>query len=323
MSRNVAASIRARLRNRMLDTGEDFGLLLTRYGCERFLYRLGQSTVRDHYILKGATLLVLWMAEPYRATRDIDVLALVRNDEAAIREAVEAICKVPCPEDGLTFDPGTLKISTMAALIYQGQRARLTASLGNTKIHVKVDLGFGDIVTSETHEDDFPTLLDGVPAPRLRTYPRVTVVAEKLEAVVKLGRGNSRMKDFFDLWALSEGFDFDGPALRKAIVGCFERRGTPWAVDMPHALRQEFYSEDDTLINAWQSYLGTSGLLAPPPENFEDIGKRIRTFIGPIRKSVISGDDFDMHWSAGGPWRPCEDQNQSSVPPATQQEHMT
>ena len=306
MSRNVAASVKDRLRNRTRATGEDFGFLLTRYGCERFLYRLGQSSVRKRFVLKGATLLALWLVEPYRATRDIDMLAFGGSSEESLREAMKAICQVPCPEDGVKFDLGNLRISPISALEeYSGQRIRVTAYLGTSKIQVQVDLGFGDVVTSEIEEDNLPTLLDDIPEPRLRTYPRVTVIAEKLEAMVNLGRGNSRMKDFYDIWAISERFDFDGPNLRKAITGCFERRGTSWTVETPDALRPEFYSQDETLQRYWRSYRGSSGLLEPPPQDFKDIGERIRTFIGPVRESILSDAEFDMYWPAGGHWKPC------------------
>ena len=82
----VTASIRARLLNRAKSGGIEYQLYLVRYACERFLYRLGQSEVRDTLILKGGTLLSLWMAEPFRSTRDIDMLALEENHEEAIRE---------------------------------------------------------------------------------------------------------------------------------------------------------------------------------------------------------------------------------------------
>ena len=305
MRQNVAAPVGGRLFNRSKQTGDDFQLILTRYGCERFLYRLGASSVRDRFILKGATLLALWMDEPYRATRDVDMLAFGRNDEAAIRKAMETICKVPCPEDGLTFDVSTLNIPMIAAQVYSGQRASLVAYLENARIQVKVDFGFGDVITAPGYEEvNLPTLIDGLPAPRLHTYRRVTTVAEKVESMVQLGRRNSRMKDFYDLWALSERFDFDGPALHRAIAGCFKRRGTSLIADTPDVLRKAFYEEYELPRSRWKSYLGSTELLEPPPQHFEDIGARIRTFIGPVRKSILAGVVFDMYWPAGGPWKP-------------------
>ena len=110
MTSNVSASIRARLLNRVRTEGTEFQLFLGRYAYERFLYRLGASGLRDRCILKGASLLALWMEEPYRATRDIDLLAFGENDEEAVRNLMKAICNVSCPEDGLRFDLDTLKV---------------------------------------------------------------------------------------------------------------------------------------------------------------------------------------------------------------------
>ena len=165
----------------------------------------------------GATLPALWMEEPYRATRDIDLLATGENDGEAVRGVMTTICNVPCPEDGLFFDLETLRVSSIRdRQRYDGQRAKLVAYLGQTRIHVQVDFGFGDVVTPGPEEKRLPTLIDGVPAPVLQVYLQVTTIAEKFESMVQLGTGNSRMKDFYDIWALSEAFVFDGAELQEA-----------------------------------------------------------------------------------------------------------
>jgi hypothetical protein len=218
MSPDIAASIKARLLNRARTQGSELELVLVRYACERFLYRLGASAARERCVLKGAGLLTLWMDEPYRATRDVDLLAFGSSDDAGIREVMETICAVPCPEDGLRFDLDSLDISPIRTEEeYQGRRAVLRAFLGKARIRIQVDYGFGDAVTPGPEDAEYPTLLDGLPNPRIRTYPRVVTVAEKFQAMVDLGRRNSRMKDFHDVWALSSKFAFDGTALREAV----------------------------------------------------------------------------------------------------------
>ena len=175
MTATVAASIRARLLDKARSVGAEFELFLVRYACERFLYRLGESVERERFILKGATLLGLWMEEPSRATRDIDLLALGESNEEAVREAVATICNVPCPEDGLVFELETLRVSPIRDnQRYGGQRATMRALLGTARIVVQVDFGFGDVVTPGAEEARLPTLIDGVPAPDLRVYPQVT-----------------------------------------------------------------------------------------------------------------------------------------------------
>ena len=153
MTTNVAASIRSRLLNRARDEGTEFELFLVRYACERFLYRLGASEIRDRCILKGASLLSLWMEDPYRATRDIDLLAYGENDEETVRGLMEVICSVSCSDDGLEFDLHSLNISTIReGQRYNGKRASLRAILGTAKINVQVDFGFGDVVTPGPEE---------------------------------------------------------------------------------------------------------------------------------------------------------------------------
>ncbi|MYA61788.1 MAG: nucleotidyl transferase AbiEii/AbiGii toxin family protein [Dehalococcoidia bacterium] len=304
MSTNIAESVKARLLNKGRGSGTEFELLLVRYGCERFLYRLGQSAVGDRCILKGATLLALWMKEPHRATRDIDLLAFGASDEQTVRKIVTTVCSVPCEEDGITFDLGTLRISPIREnQRYQGQRARLRARLGTAQIALQIDFGFGNAVTSVVDEESLPTLISGVPVPSLRTYPRVATIAEKFETMVQLGTMNSRMKDFYDVWALSETFQFGGAELQEAVAGCFERRGTAWTLAIPDALTSAFYSNPDLQMR-WRSYGQDGQLLSPPPSSFEEIGNRMQSFLGPVRESIMADVGFQMHWSAGGPWRP-------------------
>ncbi len=303
MTSNVAASIRARLLNRARAEETEFQLFLDRYACERFLYRLGASEARDRCILKGASLLALWMEEPYRATRDVDLLAFGDNDEETVRGIMATVCNVSCPEDGVTFDIGTLKVSAIRdGHRYGGQRATLPALLGVAKCNVQVDFGFGDVVIPGPEEARLPTLIDGIPAPILRTYPQISTIAEKFESMVQLGTRNSRMKDFCDIWALSETFDFDGAELQDAVARCFDRRGTPWNSETPEALTQAFYSNPQ-LQGYWTAYGHQGGLFNLPPSAFEVVGNRIQSFLGPVRDSIVAGEPFKMNWSPRGPWR--------------------
>ena len=304
MTRDRAASVKARLLGRAKATGERFELLLVRYACERFLYRLGASGVRRRCILKGASLLTLWMDDPWRATRDVDLLAFGGSDEAAVRTAMEEICSVACPEDGLTFDSESIMISeTRREQHYPGQRVVLWSRLGKTRIRVQVDFGFGDVVIPEPEEARLPILIERVPPPRIRAYPRITVIAEKLQAMVDLGRRNSRMKDFHDVWALSESFAFDGASLREAISACFHRRGTAWTREKPVVLEPVFYSDMEAQAR-WRAYLRAGHFRHPPPADFEEIGERMRSFFAPVREAILNKDSFEMRWPVGGPWEP-------------------
>lgn len=300
MKANPAASVKARLL--ALAGGEDFQRTLTRYAAERLLYRLGASAVRERFALKGASLLTVWMPDPYRGTKDVDLLACGDPSDDALRGVLEAICAVPCPEDGLVFDLSTLRLETIRPEEeYSGKRTRFHGLLGNTRIGVQLDLGFGDAVVPEPADITYPTLLNDLPAPELLAYPREAAVAEKFEAMVKLDLRNSRMKDFHDLWALASTFRFEGPMLQAAVAACFQRRGTPWTDEIPTPLTPGFYQRPE-LAARWAGYLAREAVLVPPPNRFEEIGEVIVAFLGPVRESLVEQRAFERHWEPGGSW---------------------
>jgi hypothetical protein len=284
----VAASVRARLLNQAKARREEFELTLVRYADERLLYRLGASEARARCIVKGATLLTAWMRDPYRATRDVDVLAIASPDDDVIRGLVEEICAVSCLEDGLRFDLTRMVIEDIrAGDEHAGKRARFLAFLGVARIRLQMDFGFGDALVGGPEEVQYPTMLDDVPAPRVLAYTREATVAEKFEAMVSLDIRNSRMKDFHDVWALSTAFDFDGVRLEAAIAACFERRGTRWHEEVPRVLTPAFYRMPEMQAR-WRSYVEAGAVLVAPPAQFEAIGEEIIRFLTPVRMSIMS-----------------------------------
>ncbi len=303
MSPDPVASIQARLLNKAKAAEVEYQLYLVRYACERFLYRLGESAHRERCVLKGAGLLSLWLPDPYRMTRDLDFLATGASDSDSIAQLVRDVCAVACPQDGLDFDADSLVPSPIRAEEeYAGQRVKMTAHLGRSRIRFQADFGFGDAVVPPPERSEYPVLLPSLPPPRIRVYRREVSIAEKFEAMVKLGRRNSRMKDFHDVWALASAFAFEGPLLREAVVACFERRGTAWVNEPPDVLRSAFYG-DDELSRRWTDYFGSGAFLTPPPANFQIIGERILAFLVPLRDRVIAAEPFGLSWQPGGPWR--------------------
>lgn len=303
MSPDVAASIKALLLASAKKQGEEFERILARFAAERLLYRLGASRARDRCILKGASLLSVWLRDPYRATRDIDLLSLGLEGPGSVRDLLAEVCAVPCLEDGLRFDLDSLRVESIRAdEEYAGMRARFLAYLGKARIPIQVDLGIGDAMVITPEEVECPTILDRLPAPSLRAYPRELSVAEKFEAMVKLDTRNSRMKDFHDLWALSSAFAFDGPSLREAVEACFKRRSTMSTDETPRPLTAAFYQVSE-LATRWNRYLAAGAVLVSPPGRFDVIGKRIIRFLGPVWESIVADVPFEQHWPAGGPWR--------------------
>ncbi len=303
MSPDVSASVRARLLAMAKARREEFERTLARFAAERWLYRLGASSVRERCILKGASLVAAWLPEPYRVTRDVDMLARGPADELAIRGLVETVCGVPCPADGLAFDLSKLTLEPIRAEEeYVGMRARFVALLASARIRVQLDFGVGDALTTAPEEIDLPTALETLPRPRVRAYPREASVAEKFQAMVSLDVVNSRMKDFHDLWALSGALSFDGASLGRSIEGCFTRRGTPLGAAAPGCLTPGFY-ETPKLVQRWKSYVASSSVLVPPPTRFGAVGERIASFVGPIWRLLASGRAPAGAWPPGGPWR--------------------
>ncbi len=258
--RNIGASVRARLQNLARETGQSFELILTRYTLERLLYRLSTSAFSEQFVLKGAMLLASWFEHPHRATRDLDLLGFGDPNPDAMIAAFREILAVNVA-DGVEFDLGALRVDQIREeLEYGGLRLRTTASISGARIAVTVDVGFGDALEPGAEVIDYPSMLD-LPTPRLRAYARETVIAEKFQAMVTLGRANSRMKDFYDVWLLSRSFPFDDDRLARAIAATFERRRTAVPAELPDALGQGF-AEDEQKQRQWSAFLETVGLEA-------------------------------------------------------------
>jgi predicted nucleotidyltransferase component of viral defense system len=203
-TRDIGASVRSRLLKLARERRQPFDLVITRYALERLLYRLSQSPHREQFVLKGAMLITTWFADPHRPTRDLDLLGFGDSSEESILDVFREVCGMPA-DDGIRFDVDNLRIERIREeLEYGGLRLRTVANLSRARINVVIDVGFGDAVEPGLEEIEFPVLLDS-PVPRLRAYPRETVIAEKFQAMVYLGRANSRMKDFYDVWVLSKG----------------------------------------------------------------------------------------------------------------------
>ena len=300
--KNISASVRNRLLALSRKRGEDFQQIITRYGLERFLYRISQSHHRDRFILKGAMLFAVWEDQPHRPTRDVDFLGFGDSTQEALQAVFRDICNTPVVDDGLVFASESVRTASIReATEYGGMRVTLSADLAGARIPIQADIGFGDTVTPDPELIRYPTLLDH-PAPQLRAYPRESVVAEKYQALVNLGMANSRMKDFYDLWALSSHFDFSGPVLSRAIQRTFARRDTVLPEQTPSGLSQIFYSDKQKNLQ-WKAFLRKSLLasLSAAP-TLEETCRLLESFLMPPTKALTRGQSFTGHWPEGGPW---------------------
>jgi predicted nucleotidyltransferase component of viral defense system len=280
-ARNVGASVRSRLLTLARAKGQPFDVLLTRYVLERLLYRLSLSPYRDRFVLKGALLITTWFIDPHRPTRDLDLLGFGDASPEAVLTIFREVCGTHV-DDGVTFDVKKLRIDLIREeLEYGGVRLRTVASVSGARITVVVDIGFGDAVEPGLEEIDLPVLLD-FPPPHVRAYPRETVIAEKFQAMVALGRANSRMKDFYDLWVLSKEYEFEPDRLIKAIAATFGRRRTAIPTEVPDALSREF-ARDTGKRQQWDAFVRD---LAVNPGPLDSVVDDLAAFLMPIAASA-------------------------------------
>jgi len=295
--RNIPASVRQRLLNRAKSDRRPFNELLQYYAMERFLYRLSQSVHADRFILKGALMLRVWRSPELRPTMDIDMLGRTSNVEADIVVEVQDILTMDVEADGLAFDPASIQAERITEEAdYEGIRIRFRGVLGSARINMRIDIGFGDIVYPEPEESDLPTMLNS-PAPRLLCYSRESSIAEKFEAMVKLGMLNSRMKDFYDIWLLSRQFDFNGPRLNEAVRLTFERRGTELPAEID-AFPEPFVENKQIQWAAFRKRLGQDHV----PVSFREIAASVDSFLSPVVAVLSSGERSPANWTAPGPW---------------------
>lgn len=298
---NMGASARARLLSLTKTRKGEFQHTLQRYVAERFLYRLGVSPHRARFVLKGAMLFVLWDEATARPTRDLDLAGYWTNDADSLAAAFREICAVSYPHDGLEFAIDTIEIAPIRdATEYHGFRLRIDVRLAGAVVPFQVDVGFGDAIFPEPIDVVYPVLLD-TEAPRVRAYPREAVVAEKLHAMVSLGEANSRFKDFFDVWAISSRFAFEGERLSAAFRATFSRRKTAKSSPQPVALSGAFYAEPGR-SDQWTRYR-TRTKLTSAPADFTVVGARLIGFLTPPWNAIDATSNLGMHWPPGGPWR--------------------
>ena len=278
------------------------------HALDRLLCRLSVSPYRERFILKSAMLYAAWLNDLFRATRDLDLLSLGEGEARRFMEIFGEICAQPVADDGLIFGAGPIVAQPIREdATYGGLRLRTSAHLETAVIPIRIDIGFGDAVTPGPLELDYPLLLDQL-APRLNTYPRDTVAAEKFEAIVALDMVNSRMKDFYDLLALSRLFTFEGVTLAAAIRATFERRRTDIPREHPPPLTSAF-AEDALKVQQWRSFIARETLMFDEPD-LPSVVREIGVFIMPAARAAIDSSLTPGCWIAdcgsGRAWRPVQ-----------------
>jgi hypothetical protein len=278
---NMLQSISDRLLNIAKARDEDFQFVLVRYGSERLLYRISIHPELREFVLKGASLFLVWEGRWFRTTRDIDLLGYGSTDLSRMERIFRSVCAMEFAGiDGLSFDETTLAVSRIREdQFYEGIRIRLVAFLGRTRIPLQVDVGFGDAITPGPQSIEFPCLLDA-PTPHLLAYPVETALAEKFMAVATLGMQNTRMKDFYDILVLSRRRSLDVPVLAEAIRNTCMARRLPVPKSIPVGLSEAF-TRDAEKRRQWDAFVLRSNLTIPVGD-LTSMVEQIRRYLEPV-----------------------------------------
>ncbi|NMC54162.1 MAG: nucleotidyl transferase AbiEii/AbiGii toxin family protein [Chloroflexi bacterium] len=294
---NTSASIHQRILNKAVSEHRPFNELLQYYAIERFLYRLGESPYCNQFILKGALVFLAWQAPLTRPTRDMDFLAYTNNSVENLAKIVQEVCTQPVEADGMVFDSTSVQGEIIKEEAdYQGVRVIFLGLLGKAQIHMRLDVGFADVVTPSPDEIELPTILDHMSKPCIRAYPPETVIAEKFQAMIALGMMNSRMKDFYDIWFMAQTMEFDFCLLRQAIMNTFDRRKTAIPREMPTALTIEFADQKQGL---WSAFL-KKNQIEDAPRALANTIEVLKEFLVPV---VHPPDKTFSSWSYPAGWK--------------------
>ena len=298
--KNIAASVHQRLLNKAKESSRPFNELLQYFAIERFIYRLSESPHADKFILKGALMFAAWHGPAFRPTMDIDLLGKIENSLEVITAAIKDACLVDVEADGISFNAETMEaVRITENAEYEGVRVRVHGSLGNARVSIQIDIGFGDVIVPHASTVSYPVILD-FPAPELKGYTMESTIAEKFQAMAKLGVLNSRMKDFYDIWVLSRTFNFKGRILAEAVEKTFEKRNTPVTLDA--ALFDPSFGKDGDKNIQWQGFIRKTKLINAP-ESFEKVFGSVKLFLEPLVASIVEQRAFNSNWIAPGPWQ--------------------
>ena len=298
-TKNIAASVHQRLLNKSRESSRPFNELLQHFAIERFIYRLSKGPHADRLILKGALRFAAWIGSMSRPTMDIDLLGKIENSLELIRTVIKDACTMEVENDGIVFHKDTVTAARITEdADYSGARVMLRGNLGKIRLFLRIDIGFGDVIIPGPSKVKYPVLLD-FPPPELNGYTRESTLAEKFQAMVKLGLLNSRMKDFYDIWFLSQMFNFKGETLVEAIEKTFEKRKTPFPKE-PTIFTPSFMRDENKQAQ-WQGFINKTKL-GDAPASFENVIAGIKIFLQPVVASITDQQTFRFFWAASGPW---------------------
>lgn len=290
---DMAASVLARLKNKAKAGGISYQQCLQLFFQEEFLRKLSASKYKDNLILKGGLFIYTLTNFESRATIDVDfMLRGLSNDMVRMDEIIAEILAVPTGNDFITFK--ALPTEPIAAnRKYHGVSTQITGYIKNVRVPLSVDIGVGDIIVPGAKARTIKTQLEGFDAPEIMTYSVESTIAEKLDAILQRFELTGRMKDFYDIYYLSQAFNLDGLKLQTAIAETLRNRGTDYSADSFHRITA--LVNDENMQVRWRHFLRT---LHNPDIPFSQVMDGIAAFIEPVWDAFIKGNKFQKQWDA-------------------------
>ena len=285
------ASVLAKLKNKAKQTGKPLQMHLQLFCQEEFLRKLSMSKYADNLVLKGGLFIYTLTNFESRATVDIDFLMRqLPNSVEEIEKIITEILTVDTGNDFIVLSAkGFETISPQRK--YKGVSFQITGKIKNTRTPFNVDLGVGDIIVPNSEKRFIPVQLDEFTKPEISTYSLESTIAEKFDAILQLLEMTSRMKDFYDIYYLSNMFDFDGRKLQEAIFETLQNRGTTYSRDSLDKIKK--FANDAQMISKWNLYLRT---IKMPRIEFNTVIESIYAFLEPVWDAVINEDELFKMW---------------------------
>lgn len=296
-SKNIGESVNARLRTIAQENKEDMMSLQRRYALERLLYRITQTEWGDRIALKGALIFVMHYGDTHRPTADLDINGYDEDGGVDdLKKMIEAAIAIDVA-DGVVFDPDTIDIQKERNGTISGGKIHLRAKVNTSDIVVRVDAGFGNAITPAAEMAEYPSLLKDMPRPRCLAYPFEVMIAEKLHAMARHGAESSRLRDYYDIWALAENRDFDVDRLADAVRSTFANFDMAPPEPGMDGLSSRFVKLWE---KQWKTFCKSKGLKFSPPELTETV-ERITEFVNPVLDYINDGPR-PSGWTPEGGW---------------------
>ena len=295
ITKNPAASVRARLLMLAKQRDENFEFTLERYALERLLFRLSQTPNGSHFVLKGGMLLNFLSQNPYLVTRDLDLLGYGDPSAERLRLIFQEACRLDFPEEGLRFSEQISTFPIKEGKEYPGIRLKFEACLEAARISLQIDVGFGDAVLKPYSKVVFEPFL-GFPLPDIFAYPLESVLAEKIHAMLELGKETSRMKDIYDLLYLASNHAWSSLRLAEAVQLTFMSRRRSLPAELPEMFTPAFF-EHPQKLSQWQAFRTKLPKAALKETNLQRILNQLELFWWPLLQALQQDRPFAFVWN--------------------------